>query len=282
MRGRAGIHSPRQVPAPSKDLAERTPLIVGQRVRRRPRRRLLFRFALAGGLLALVLTGQAAFLHWLLTSPRFAVTGVDVQGESRLHEEEVRATAGIGAGANLFRLDPGAVVERLLRHPRVKRAAVIRTFPDRVTLLIEEREPFALAVHAGRLFWLDEDGHVLGPEPRAVAPGLPVITGLLPDGAEVGLMSSPARTHEALALLRHLLRSRRALAAQLSEIDMGRAEGPVLYTVDGLEVYLGSVEWGQRLERLSGVLVRVREAGEPVASLDLRFRDQVVLKPKSS
>jgi cell division septal protein FtsQ len=68
------------------------------------------------------------------------------------------------------------------------------------------------------------------------------------------------------------------LAQGVSEIDMSRAEGPVLYTLDGVEVRLGQEDWEARLGRLVGVLGQLRSAGDTVASIDLRFRDQVVLK----
>jgi cell division septal protein FtsQ len=74
-----------------------------------------------------------------------------------------------------------------------------------------------------------------------------------------------------------LLRSGSALAQEVSEIDMSRADGPVLYTVDGVEVRLGTEEWEERLARLERVLRQVGRDGEPVRAIDLRFRDQVVL-----
>jgi cell division septal protein FtsQ len=61
---------------------------------------------------------------------------------------------------------------------------------------------------------------------------------------------------------------------------MSRAEGPVLYTVDGVEVRLGSEEWEERLARLEGVLAQV--ATQDVQGVDLRFRDQVVLRRGSA
>ena len=67
-------------------------------------------------------------------------------------------------------------------------------------------------------------------------------------------------------------------AALGSEIDVSRPDGPVLYTVEGVEVRLGAEDWEARLGRLQGVLAQVRAGGEPVSAIDLRFRDQVVLK----
>jgi cell division septal protein FtsQ len=60
---------------------------------------------------------------------------------------------------------------------------------------------------------------------------------------------------------------------------MSRPEGPVLYTVDGVEVRLGTEQWEERLARLEGVLAQV--ATGDVQGVDLRFRDQVVLKKGS-
>lgn len=284
MLTRTGILSPRHAPGELGDMAERSPLITGQRVRHRLRRRVGRALAAAlrlGGII-LLLAGAAAVVtagvQWLLTSPRFAVAVVEVQGTSRLSPAEVREAAAISPGENLFRLNSEEVVARLRQLGPVKRAEVIRSFPNRVTLVVEERVPFTLA-QAGRLYWLDEDGVSLGPEPRAVTPRLPVITGIRPEETRSGgAAAEDARA--AVSLIRSMLRTGSPLTREISEIDMSGADGPVLYTVDGVEVRLGTTDWEDRLGRLDGVLTQIRSLGEPVESVDLRFRGQVVFKPR--
>jgi cell division protein FtsQ len=212
---------------------------------------------------------------WALTSPRFLITEVTVTGAGRLRPEDIVAASGIGPGTNLFRLDRDAVVARLEALPLVRRADLVRRFPNQVTLAIEERRPFTL-VHAGRLHWIDEQGVNLGPESRAVAPRAPVITGLGP--TDLAADGPSPRVAAGISLLRLLLRSETALIQQISEIDVSRPDGPVLYTVDGVEVRLGADDWEGRLGRLQGVLAQLRAGGEAVGAIDLRFRDQVVLK----
>jgi cell division protein FtsQ len=224
-----------------------------------------------------VLAAGGAAIGWLLTSPRFAITEVAVVGASRLTPEEIVAASGIGPGTNLFRLDRSAVVARLEGLPLVRRADLVRRFPNRVTVAVEERRPFTLA-HAGRLHWIDEQGVSLGAEPRAVVPQAPVITGLSPADLAAGDGTPTPRVAAGISLLRVLLRSETALLRQISEIDVSRPDGPVLYTVEGVEVRLGAEDWEARLGRLQGVLAQVRAGGEPVNAIDLRFRDQVVLK----
>jgi cell division septal protein FtsQ len=214
---------------------------------------------------------------WLATSPRFAITEVAVTGASRLTPEEIVAASGIGPGTNLFRLDRAGVVARLEALPLVRRAEMVRRFPNQVTLAVEERRPFTLA-HAGRLHWIDEQGVSLGAEARAVAPQAPIITGLSPADLASADGAPTPRVAVGISLLRVLLRSETALLRQISEIDVSRPDGPVLYTVEGVEVRLGAEDWEARLGRLQGVLAQVRTGGEPVSAIDLRFRDQVVLK----
>jgi cell division septal protein FtsQ len=146
-----------------------------------------------------------------------------------------------------------------------------------VTVVVEERRPFTL-VHAGRLHWIDESGHVLGRATQAVAPPAPVISGL----TEAELLSMKAvpygRARDAIRLIRALLRSGSVLAGEISEIDVSHADGPVLYTAGGIEVRLGADEWEERLARLEAVLAQrtAREGG--IRMVDLRFRNQVVLQ----
>ena len=191
----------------------------------------------------------------------------------------ILAAAAVEPGTSLFRLDPRAIAGRVAAIPEIRRADVVREFPDRVVISVEERRPFTL-VHSGRLHWLDEEGRLLGASPEAVVPQVPVVSGLSDD--EVASMrSAPSpKALAAIALIRVLLRTGSALAAEISEIDMSRKDGPVLYTVDGVEVRLGTEEWEEQLARLEGVLTQV--ADQDVRAVDLRFRDQIILQRRRS
>jgi cell division protein FtsQ len=282
---RVAVLSPRGGSVELPDIASRGRLIGGQRVRlHRFRRKLARRARWVATCVAVILlagaTWEGAMLGaaWAARSPRFAVTEVEVAGQSRLTRDEIMAAADIAPGANLFTLDPPAVVARLEAVPLIRHAEVIRRLPNRVTLVVEERRPFTV-VNAGRLHWIDEEGVDLGIESRAVALGIPALSGLSTDDlAARGQGGVSARVEVGLSLLRLLLRARTSLLGQISEIDLSRAEGPVLYTLDGVEVRLGKDDWEARLGRLQGVLAQLGAAGERPISIDLRFRGQVVLR----
>src|SRR5262249_33034969 len=248
----------------------------------RRRGRALARLARRAAVGVLVVAGAAIVLsgaRWVTTSPRFAVAVVEVRGASRVPVPRILAAAAIAPGANLWTLDSGAVAARVGSLPEIRRADVVRELPNRVTIVVEERRPFTL-VHAARLHWMDEDGHVLGEERRAVSPGAPVISGLTEEELATMRTAPGPKARAAVTLIRTLLRSGTTLASEISEIDMSRPEGPVLYTVDGVEVRLGTEDWDERLARLEGVLAQV--ATQDVSGVDLRFKDQVVLRRGTS
>jgi len=261
-------------------MGERSVFVAGQRVGRakrpRPGRRARLRRLLGVvlGIVALTAAGGAV-LRWLLTTPHFAVAGVEVRGASRVPADQILAVAAIPRGTNIFRLDTLGVIERVESLPEVRRADVVRELPDRVVISVEERRPFTL-VHGGRLHWMDEEGRLLGATPEAVAPPMPVISGLSPDELASMRTAPGPKARAAIGVIRALLRSGNGLTAEISEIDMSRREGPVLYTVDGVEVRLGSEDWDERLARLEGVLTQI--ATQDVRAVDLRFRDQVVFQ----
>jgi len=276
----SGLGSPRGRSPVMPDLGERSAFVSGQRVGRVPRRhrrgagRVLRVLAL--GVLALgVVLALGLGVRWLLENPRFAVGRIEVRGAARVSRAQILEAAAIAPGTSIFRVDTDAVVRRLLAIPGLRRAEVVREIPNRVVIAVEERRPFTL-VHAGRLHWLDEEGRLLGPTAEAVAPSVPIVSGLSEEELASMRMAPGPKARVAIDLIRALLRSGSALTAEISEIDVSRREGPVLYTLDGVEVRLGAEDWEERLGRLEGVLAHVPL--DDVRAVDLRFRDQVVLK----
>ena len=285
MRGHTGVLSPRGVSHGGlPDLAEPTAAIGGQRLdRRRRRRRALRRIRRVGlwlgvGVLLAALSGPlGSVAASMLKTSRFTIERVEVAGQSRLSADEVVRASGLAPGQNLWSLDARRAVAGVEALPLVRRAELVRAFPNRVTLFVEERQPFTL-VNAGGLHWVDEQGVPLGPERRAVSLDAPVISGVAAaDVAAAGRMPSE-RVATGVALLRTLMRAQSALLSEISEVDVSRPEGPVLFMLDGVEVRIGNEDWDGRLGRLGGVLAQLRASGQTVTSIDLRFRDQVVFK----
>jgi len=285
MRGQSAVLSPRGAALRLGDLAEPLAAMSGQRLDRRRLRRRALRLArrvgLWGGASFLVATLAVAVgweSRWLLRTALFSVERIEVIGQERLSAEAIVRASGITRGQSLWTLDARRAVAGVEALSLVRHVELIRAFPNRVTLLIEERRPFTLVQAAGKLVWVDEQGVAVAAEARPVSVDAPVISGVSPaDLAPNGRVPSD-RIATGLSLIRALLRAQSPLVREISEVDVSRPEGPVLYMVDGVEVRLGRDDWEGRLGRLQRVAAQLRATNQSVTSIDLRFRDQVVLR----
>lgn len=287
MPTRAGLLSPRGQHIPYRDLAQRHRLIRAQRLplrvpKLRARRR-GWALSILRGLAACLGLGAIGALGWqtgrfLLTDARFAIADVRVEGIERVPRETIRDAAA-AEGQNLFMLDLAHARARVEALPGVERAHVTREWPNRVAIVVKEREPFAL-LNAGGLYRVDAQGVVLEALSHPpVSPGL-ILSGVEAERTGPGMKLASDRLAQGFLLLRELQRAHAPLAGLLSEVDVSRPTGPVLYTLDGTEVRLGNERWEERLPRLEALLENLSERGEAIASIDLRFEDLVVLRPR--
>ena len=128
-------------------------------------------------MLGLSTTVAWAARRHILTSPRFAVTDIAVQGTHVRTPEAVAALAGIVRGMNVFALDLGRARARVLEDPWIESVTLARHLPGKVVIQVSERELGAivalpetyLAARDGRIFKRLEVG-----DPDDV----PIITGL--------------------------------------------------------------------------------------------------------
>src|SRR5262245_55290327 len=123
---RTAVLSPRGGSLDLADIAPRRRLIAGQRLGLHRFRRKLARRArwIVGGLALLLLggitwEGAVRGAAWAVRSPRFAVTEVEVVGQSRLTRDKIVAASGIAPGTSLLTVDPRQVAARLMALPLI-------------------------------------------------------------------------------------------------------------------------------------------------------------------
>jgi hypothetical protein len=114
-----------------------------------------------GRVLALaLLVGAGWVVYDSASSDRFQVHSVRVQGNVLLSRAEVESVAAV-TGANIFWVDRGQVVARLLDLPLVQRAEIRVALPDTVEISIVERQPAAFWVSGDWSYLVDREGVIL-------------------------------------------------------------------------------------------------------------------------
>lgn len=141
-----------------------------------------------------------------LAQSGFAVRSVDVAGSRQVTAETIAATIGVDPSRSLLAIDPVEARARIEAISWVEQASVARLWPDRIAVLLEEREPFALWQHEGFHRVIDRTGTVIeDADPQAYAE-LPRVVGAGANEPAAEILDLLARQSELDALVTHAVR----------------------------------------------------------------------------
>jgi len=115
-------------------------------------------------------------IYLLWTSPYFMVAEPVISGNQRLSAGEISSVLGLN-GQSIFLVTPRQL-ERNLRHvlPELASASVTVSLPNRVSVVVSERQPLIAWQQDGGVAWIDADGIAF--RPRGQVEGLITIAAL--------------------------------------------------------------------------------------------------------
>jgi len=207
---------------------------------------------------------------------------VVVRGNSRLSTGEVLALLNGLRGENLVWSDLGAWRRRLLASPWVRDAALRRSLPSTVEVVVSEREPIGIGRVDGALYLVDDRGAIIdeyGPQYGDL--DLPVIDGLAGPHAPAAVGEDPHA--ELAARLLVALRAKPPLLRRISQVDVRDAHNAaVILTADPAVLYVGEERFVQRLESYLDLAAALREQVATIDYVDLRFDNRIYVKPVSA
>lgn len=236
------------------------------RLRPRPRRALVLsalRFVLGLALVAAVATGVALSAHrYAVTSSRFALKAIEVEGGRRIGPEQAERLAGVSLGQNLFALDTRAAEQKLLENPWIESARVVRKLPATLAIVLVEREAIALAAIVEGLYVVSADGRPFKRVEPTDPVDLPVITGISPAGLARDRTRELERLAQGLEVLRQYrrLELEKVYPAQEVHLEPGGSLRLIVGS-DGITLSLGKDSLRQRLLMAERVVRETRAAG---------------------
>jgi cell division protein FtsQ len=111
----------------------------------------------------------------------FGIVHAEVRGMRVLGRDEILARAGVTDSSSLVLLNPDAMRDVLKAEPRIAEATVRKLYPDRLEIVVEEREPFARWQRGSKVHLIARDGTVLANDIENRVAELPLVVGI---GAE--------------------------------------------------------------------------------------------------
>ena len=208
------------------------------------------------------------------------VDRIVVVGNERLSRGEVLAVLTGLRGESLIWTDLDSWRQRLLSSPWVRDAALRRSLPSTVEVVISERQPIGVARFDGDLYLVDEQGVVIDQfGPQYADFDLPIIDGLGGGPAGNAAPADAARADLAARVIGSL-RAQPDLAKRVSQIDVSDLHNAaVLLEGDTAVIHVGEERFLARLQGYVELSDALRERVPDIDYVDLRFDERIYIRP---
>lgn len=244
---------------------------------------------LRAGWPALALLAVAALVYrFATTSPDFTLAGSDdiaVAGASHVPRAQVTQVFAADIGRNIYFIPLQARADALLHIPWVRRATVLRLWPNRLQVQLQERTPVAFARVGSHLDLLDGDG-VLLERPARAHYDFPVLTGLAGTPGGPAAPGDSAREERGAQVRRFLglqqeFEAGGVAASSFSELNLGDPDDiAALVTAAAAQevlLHLGDHDYLRRYKLYLAHVAEWRQNFPRLRSVDLRYDGQAIL-----
>lgn len=194
------------------------------------------------------------------------VADIVIEGRSNTPEPLLRSAIGLSKGDPILGFSIEQAKARIENLAWVEHATLERRLPGTVVVSLQERRPFAIWQNQGRHVVVDRAGLVVNQDVSQFRK-LPLIVGV----------GAPA----AAAVLLDALTDRPALAERvLASVRVGERRWN-LHMNSGIDVMLPEGHEAAALERLAHLQQEHALLDRPLAVIDMRLSDRLVLRPRS-
>jgi len=240
-----------------------------------------------GALLLLVCFVFAIFAY-AYTSDKFDLSEVTFHGCKEVDSKHLEEIIRRDFPENILRIDLPQLKDRLETETWVEHVEIRRVLPSNLIVSVQERIPSVILEMQNELMIADQDGTILSHyAPRFGKLDVPVFKGVLGENAEgyrLHQEENAARIRQALVMLSELESGSPEYTKRISEVDISdRKNLKIILVDDTAEVYLGGENYLERFTafiRNQDKYENLKNQYEEFASIDLRFEDQIIYRPR--
>jgi cell division protein FtsQ len=208
------------------------------------------------------------------------VDRIVVRGNERLSQGEVLALLGGLRGESLLWTDLGVWRARLLASPWVRDAALRRSLPSTVEVIVRERQPIGIGRIRDEMYVIDDRGVIIDQYgPPYADLDLPIVDGLAAASGAGGTLTDEARADLAARVIA-ALKMRPEIARRLSQIDVSDVgNAAVILSGDHAIIELGADQFLARLQTYLELAPALRERVPDLDYVDVRFDNRIYVRP---
>jgi cell division septal protein FtsQ len=249
--------------------------------KRRPARSRRRRWLWRALILVPLLLAAAFGLYTLFTAPYFQVQHITIEGT-----RSGQIIAAIGrlhlTGVNIFLADTSADAAHIKTLPPVADASVTRSLPDTLLIAVVERQPVLIWQAGTTLYSVDAGGAIIAQVQQA--DGLPVVSDEHSRDQHGHPFAPGGKIDPRIIQMARQLLERIPTASGITSFTLRDtlAYGIVLTSADGWQARFGGPDHlDTKIKELVAILQLVRQQGQQLALVDLRFGSYPYYRLKS-
>lgn len=220
-----------------------------------------------GGFIPNIQAAGNKFTKTRLMSFGFVVAHVDVVGEGRISEADVRARLGVQPGDYLFDMNIETAQTRVQSLSWVDTAVIRRLWPNRIVVHINERRPYALWQHNEVIQVVDSTGTV-------------ILDANISNFNELPLVIGPGAAEHASEIWKEINKHQRIVGDVSAIVYVGQRRWDLVLKGD-TRVLLPSDQPKEALARLARYDREHGLLNLDVERIDMRVEGRLMLKPRA-
>ena len=113
---------------------------------------------LKGVLIVTIIVGS---LLALMLSPLFNLEEIEVQGNSKTTENEIKILSELNLGENLFTINNNTIKSKIKSNPYIEEVKITKLLPDKILIEVEERKATYVLKNNGKYIYINNQGYFL-------------------------------------------------------------------------------------------------------------------------
>jgi cell division septal protein FtsQ len=208
------------------------------------------------------------------------VEKITVRGNQRLSRGEVLAVLEGLTGESLVWTDLDLWRARLMASPWVRDAALRRSLPSTIEVVVSERQPIGIGRIHSEMYLVDERGVIIDQfGPQYADLDLPIIDGLSAAPGSSGAMTDEGRADLAARVIA-AVKTKPSIARRLSQVDVSDVHNAaVILSGDPAMIQLGEDQFLARLQSYLDLASTLHDRVADIDYVDLRFDDRIYVRP---
>lgn len=183
----------------------------------------------------------AVFFIVVTQTNLFNVKQIIVSGNKEVSKEKIALASGIVIGENIFKLDTKNAKENLLLHPYINGIEIKRKLPDKINIVIKERQEIACIKHMSSYVYIGSDRLVLDILKEKKDNKIPLVVGLEIENPSIGSpVTYKKKTKEESKKVTEVLEtlSKKGISKQTKEVKFTKQDVDIILN-SGVKVAFG-------------------------------------------